>query len=244
MTTPTCGSKYTPRSAISFSAASSMPVPCSICMQPGIDGEPDRLARLRVHHRPQPLRFRLAAERLELLARHRLLAAASSTESMILTTSARSFFSSRTIWRSSAGVPTRGDLHDRGQDARARKHAARDRVAQIDVAGLTRTLNGRESGHQREVRVLGGVEDRLVRASAARGSKRPFDPKCQPMCTCTSINPGSSVACPRSMSTGPELDGSIAAILEPLTTTVAFESTCPVPSITRAARMRTSRCCA
>ena len=41
-----------------------------------------------------------------------------------------------------------------------------------------------------------------------------------------------------------KLDGSIAVMDEPLTTTVAFSSTCPVPSSTLEARTRISLCCA
>ena len=100
---------------------------------------------------------------------------------MILTTSARCFFSSRTcLAQLSRRSAVRGDLHDRGQDARAGKHAARDRVAQVDIAGLSGALNGREPRHQREVRVLGGVENVLcgrlrARLEAAVRSKMPAD---------------------------------------------------------------------
>ena len=48
-----------------------------------------------------------------------------------------------------------------------------------------------------------------------RGSNRPFGPKCQPMCECTSISPGSSVSLPRSMSAGADADDSTFAMVAP-----------------------------
>src|SRR6202023_3853445 len=60
------------------------------------------------------------------------------------------------------------DLADRREDARAGKHAPRDRLAQLDVVRLARALNRREPGHQRYISVFSAVKDLLRRRRAAR----------------------------------------------------------------------------
>ena len=50
---------------------------------------------------------------------------------------------------------------------------------------------------QRDVRVLGAIQRRLVGRLGAAGY-RPSASKCQPMWTCVSMKPGSSVRLPRS----------------------------------------------
>ena len=48
------------------------------------------------------------------------------------------------------------------------KHAARDRLAQLDVVGLSGALDRREAGHQRDVGVLGAIKNFLCRRSGPR----------------------------------------------------------------------------
>ena len=90
-------------------------------------------------------------------------------DAKILMTSAPSFFSCRTFSRISSGVPLlslncRIDVRMRGPG----EHAARDRLAQVDVVRLAGALDRREAGHQRDVRVLGAVERLLRRRPGAR----------------------------------------------------------------------------
>src|SRR5262249_8340896 len=56
-------------------------------------------------------------------------------------------------------------LADGGQDPRARQRAARDGLAQLDVARGPGALDRREAGEQRHVGVLGAVKDFLRRGS-------------------------------------------------------------------------------
>ncbi len=115
-----------------------------------------------------PERLRLAADRLELRIGHRLLAAvADALRREDLDDVGALFLQlahllTQLVGRAAGLV----ELANRGQDARAGDDAARDRVTQGDVGRRARALNGRDAGHQRDIRVLDHEEHRLGRRLA------------------------------------------------------------------------------
>src|SRR5207248_11796377 len=129
----------------------------------------DRLRAVRVHHRPEPLRLRLAAGGLQLLVGHRLLAAVAyargreDLDDVGAVLLQLPYFLANLVRRSAALV----QLPDRRQHARPGQYAASDRVAQLDVVRLAWTLYRGEARHERDVRVFGAVENFFGRASRA-----------------------------------------------------------------------------
>ena len=84
-------------------------------------------------------------------------------DAKILIRSAPSPFEPADLLADLIGRPLRvRDLPERRQDARARQHAAIDRIAQHLVRRRADALHGREAGHQRDVGILGAVERGLL----------------------------------------------------------------------------------
>ena len=197
-----------PCSAISFRTSSVAKLPCSICVQPArtaalIDSGLCAWTSVR-----RPERVGLAAGRLQLLVGHRLLAAVADAGGgeeldhvgaggLRIAHRLTELIGRRQAVRIAAPAGPLVDLADRRQDARPGQIVLRERGAELEVARFAETLHGREAA----VTVTRAFSTPALSRSSGVSpvlSKRPSLPKCHPMWTWVSMNPGSRVYFDRS----------------------------------------------